>query len=178
MTSIETHTCGHDGAGTRFATSGRMPRGILIAAALLGAACHRSTPAPAASSPPAAVATAAMQLGKGDIEVVVNGKSSAWRAQQIAAAGAVAMTNQNGEAREGWPLKALTQSLIGKQARVVAVASTAERVPIDEKAWNDPARSLVLRLNHHGEYKAIWVDGSGNADEAFLKGVRRVEVVQ
>ncbi len=163
-----------------FAESGRMTRGIVIAALLFGAACHRSSPPPAASSPGGApVAAAAAQLGKGDIELVVNGKpSGAWRAQQIAAAAAVAMTNQNGEAREGWPLKVLTQSLVGKQARVVAVASAAERVPIDEKSWNDPARSLVLRLNHHGEYKAIWVDGSGNADEAFLKGVRRVEVVQ
>ena len=163
-----------------------MTRGILIAAVLVGAAaCHRSSAAP----PPAATHTpgsgtgpsagAGAQLGKGDIEVVVNGKpSGAWRAQQIAAAGAVAMTNQNGEAREGWPLKALTAALVGKQARVVAVANASERVAIDDKAWNDPARSLVLRLNHHGEYKAIWVDGGGNADEAFLKGVRRVEVVQ
>lgn len=158
-----------------------MNRGILIAAILLGAACHRSSPSPAASSaaPAAATAQPGAALGQGDLEVVVNGKPSAtWRAQQIAAAGAVAMTNQNGEARQGWPLKVVTQSLLGKQARIVAVANAAERVPIDEKAWNDPARSLVLRLNHHGEYKAIWVDGSGNADEAFLKGVRRVEVVQ
>lgn len=158
-----------------------MNRGILIAAILFGAACHRSSPSPAASSPaPAAVAAQpGAELGKGDLEVVVNGKTlGTWRAQQIAAAGAVAMTNQNGESRQGWPLKAVTQSLIGKQARIVAVASAGERVAIDEKAWNDPARSLVLRLNHHGEYKAIWVDSSGNSDEAFLKGVRRVEVVQ
>lgn len=155
-----------------------MTRGILIAAVLFGAAaCHRSNAAPAPSS--SAPAASTVELGKGDLEVVVNGKSSAWRAQQIAATVAkVAMTNQNGEPREGWPLKVLTQSLVGKEARVVAVASAAERVPIDEKAWNDPQRSLVLRLNHHGEYKAIWVDGSGNADESFLKGVRRVEIVQ
>lgn len=154
-----------------------MTRGILFATALVAFGCHRSSPTPPeAASTSAATAT---PLSKGDLEVVVNGKpSNAWRAQQIAAAGAMAMTNQNGEAREGWPLKSLTQALLGKQARVVAVASAGERVPIDEKAWNDPARSLVLRMNHHGEYKAIWVDGSGNADEAFLKGVRRVEVVQ
>ncbi|MGZ3404983.1 MAG: hypothetical protein ACXVAN_00970 [Polyangia bacterium] len=156
-----------------------MTRGILIAAVLFGAAaCNRSSAAPPPAPSPSA-ATVAAPLGKGDIEVVVNGKSAgAWRAQQIAAAGAVSVTNQNGEAREGWPLKQLTQSLVGKQARVVAVASAGERVPIDEKSWNDPGRSLMLRLNHHGEYKALWVDGSGNANEAFLKGVRRVEVVQ
>jgi hypothetical protein len=159
-----------------------MTRGILIAALLIGgAACHRSS---AAAPPPAAHGTgtgagaqAGAQLAKGDIEVVVNGKpSGAWRAEQIAAAGAVAMTNQNGESREGWPLKSLTATLLGKPARVVAVASAGERVAIDEKAWNE--RSLVLRLNHHGEYKALWVDGSGKSDEAFLKGVKRVEVVQ
>lgn len=158
-----------------------MTRGILIAAVVFGAAaCHRSSAAsPPASSAPAAAATPPAPLAKGDLEVVVNGKpSGTWKAQQIAAAGAVSMTNQNGEPREGWPLKVVTQSLAGKQARVVAVASAAERVPIDEKAWNDPARALVLRLNHHGEYKAMWVDASGNSDEAFLKGVRRVELVQ
>jgi hypothetical protein len=155
-----------------------MSRGILIAAALFAAAaCHRSNAAPAPA--PSAPVTAAAPIGKGDIEVVVNGKpSGAWRAQQIAAAGAIAVTNQNGESREGWPLKQLTQSLVGKQARIVAVASAGERVSIDEKSWNDPARSLMLRLNHHGEYKALWVDSTGNADEAFLKGVRRVELVQ
>ena len=160
-----------------FALRGRMTRGILILALVCGAAaCHRSSPAPAPSAP---ATSAAAPIGKGDIEVVLNGKSAgAWRAQQIAAAGAIAVTNQNGESREGWPLKQLTQSLVSKQARIVAVASAGERVAIDEKSWNDPARSLMLRLNHHGEYKALWVDGSGNADEAFLKGVRRVEVVQ
>jgi hypothetical protein len=163
---------------------GGMTRGILIAALLIGgAACHRSSaasPPPAAHGPGSGTGPGAQtgaQLAKGDLEVIVNGKpSGAWRAQQIAAAGAVAMTNQNGESREGWPLKSLTATLLGKPARVVAVASAGERVAIDEKAWNE--RSLVLRLNHHGEYKALWVDGSGNADEAFLKGVRRVEVVQ
>jgi hypothetical protein len=158
----------------------RMTRGILLATTLLAFACHRSTPAaPAASATASGHATSATgPLGKGDLEVVVNGKpSGAWRAQQIAAAGAVSMTNQNGEARDGWALKALTQTLVGKAARIVAVDSASERVAIDEKAWNDPARSLVLRMNHHGEYKAIWMDAQGNADEAFLKGVRRVEVV-
>lgn len=159
-----------------------MTRGILLFAALAAAAaCNRSNAAaPAAKAAPAAAAPAATApLGKGDLEVVVNGKAAAiWRAQQIAAAGAVAVSNQNGEERDVWPLKKLTQSLVGGSARVVAVATAGERVAIDEKAWNDPARSLVLRLNHHGEYKAMWVDGSGNADEAFLKGVRRVEVVQ
>ena len=153
-----------------------MTRSCLVAAVLFAAACHKSAPPPPAASHAAA---SNAPIGRGDLEVVVNGQpSAAWRAQQIAAAGAVAMTNQNGDAREGWPLKKLTAALVGDKARVVAVDSAGERVAIDEKAWNDPARSLVLRLNHHGEYKAMWVDASGNADEAFLKGVRRVEVVQ
>jgi hypothetical protein len=159
----------------------RMTRGILLASALAAAlaasACHRSSPAPAGSAPAAAAAGATTPLAKGDLEIIVNGKPSAtWRAQQIAAAGAVAMTNQNGESREGYPVKALTKTLLGKPARVVAVASAAERVPIDEKSWNE--RSLVLRMNHHGEYKALWVDEHGSSDEAFLKGVRRLELVQ
>ncbi len=152
---------------------------FLVCAALVAAACNRTSPPSAKPAPVAGAAAAAAPLGKGDIEVVVNGKpSGAWTKTQIANAAAVAMTNQNGEERQGWPLKPLTRSLVGGNARIVAVANAAERVPIDEKAWNDPGRSLVLRLNHHGEYKALWVDGRGNADEAFLKGVNRVEVVQ
>jgi hypothetical protein len=157
-----------------------MTRGILLALLVFGAAaCNRSSAASPPAAAKAATATAAAPLAKGDLELVVNGKlAGAWHAQQIATAGAITVSNQNGEAREGWPLKKLTEALVGGKARIVAVASPAERVAIDEKAWNDPARSLMLRMNHHGEYKALWVDASGNAAEAFLKGVRRVEVVQ
>src|SRR5262249_22936525 len=98
-------------------------------------------------------------------------------ADQIASVGTVGMENHNGEAREAWPLKRITESLLGKKARVIALDAGDERVTIDERAWNDPARTLVLRLSHRGEYKAHWLQG-GVADEAFLKGVRRVEVVQ
>ena len=151
---------------------------LWLSAALLMVACNRSSPAPA-KSVPVAVAPAPVPLGKGDIEVVVNGRpSGAWTQAQIATAAAIAMTNQNGNDRQGWPLRPLTQSLVGTHARIVAVANSVERVAIDEKAWNDPARALVLRLNHHGEYKAQWVDARGNADEAFLKDVRRLEIVQ
>lgn len=160
-----------------------MTRHLLVATLLCAAAagCHRSSAAkpPAANAAPPVAAAAPAELGKGDLEVVVNGKpSGTWTQAQIEKAAQVAMTNQNGEARQGWALRPLAQSLVGGKARVVAVASAAERVAIDEKQWNDVSHSLVLRMNHHGEYKAIWVDGSGNADEAFLKGVRRVEVVQ
>jgi hypothetical protein len=166
---------------------GAMTRGLVLAALVCAVACHRSSSPAAPAAAPAPVAAPANHEGGGGrraqqaggaIEVVVNGKpAGAWTAQQLASGGAVAMTNQNGEAREGWSVKALAQSLVGAKARVVALATADERVPIDEKAWNDPSRALVLRPNHHGEYKAHWVAG-GNADEAFLKGVRRIEIVQ
>jgi hypothetical protein len=163
--------------GMTLEMSAGMTRLLLVASLLAAAACNRSSASPAKAAPAAAPpAAAAAPLGKGDIEVVVNGKPGAWTQAQIEKAGSVAMTNQNGEERQGWPLKAVAKTLVGGNARVVAVANTAERVAIDEKQWND--QSLVLRLNHHGEYKAMWVDSKGNSDEAFLKGVRRVEVVQ
>lgn len=150
-------------------------RGALVAAVLLAAACHKSTPAA-----PAAVAPAAAPAHDDGValQVVVNGKpTAAWTSDTIARTAAVAMTNHNGQAREGWPLKALTRALIGDQARVVALAAGDERVAIDERAWNDPSRTLVLRLSRRGEYKAHWVQ-AGRADEAFLKNVSRIEVVR
>jgi hypothetical protein len=156
-----------------------MTRFALFAALLAASACNKSSatkPAPD-TAPPAAQARAQAQPA-GTVQVIVNGKAAgSWSAQQIAAAGTVSMNNQNGEQREGWPLKKVAQSLVGPSARVVALAAADERVAIDEKQWNDPQRTLILRLSHRGELKAHWVAG-GSADEAFLKGVRRVEVVQ
>jgi hypothetical protein len=155
---------------------GGMMRGAFITAILCAAACHKSTPAAPAAAPPAAAAPA--KDDGATLEIVVNGKPTAtWTADKIARTGAVTMTNHNGQSREGWPLKALTKSLVGDKARVVALDAGDERVAIDERAWNDATRTLVLRLSHRGEYKAHWVQ-DGRADEAFLKGVSRIEVVQ
>jgi hypothetical protein len=173
-----------------------MTRGLVLSAAVLSlAACHRSAPAAGASATAAVAAAPAAgghhaqaargfddgerpQQRGGNIEVVVNGKPvGTWTADQIAAAKAIAMTNQNGDERKGWVVKALARSLLGDKARVVALDTDDDRVTIDEKAWNDPARTLVLHLSHRGEYKAHWVQG-GVADDALVKGVRRIEVVQ
>jgi hypothetical protein len=151
-----------------------MMRGLLIAAVVCASACHKSTPA----APAAAAPAVAKALDDGAIEVVVNGKPSAtWTADNLAGTGAVTMTNHNGQSREGWPLKSVTRVLLGDKARVIALDAGDERVAIDERAWNDTTKMLVLRLSHRGEYKAHWVQ-SGHADEAFLKNVRRIEVVQ
>lgn len=157
-----------------------------MALVLGSAACHRTSPAaptPSAAVPPKAAHARDHEAGRGQapagaLEVLVNGRpAAAWSPEQVAAARPVSMTNQNGEQRDGWPLKALTRSLVGEKARVVAIASEDERVTIDEKSWNDPARTLVLQLSHRGEYKARWLQGAAS-DEAFLKHVRRIEVVQ
>ena len=155
-----------------------MTRLLLLAALAATAACNKSAaskPAPATAAAPAA---ARAPQPAGTLEIVVNGKpAGSWTTPQIAAAGTVAMNNQNGEQREGWPLKKVTQSLVGPTARVVALTAEDERVVIDEKQWNDAQRTLILRLSHRGQFKAIWLAG-GVAGEAFLKGVSRVEVVQ
>jgi hypothetical protein len=150
----------------------RMTRALLLTAVVCAAACHKSTPATAPAS------TASEHDDGATLAVVVNGKPIAsWSAQQIARTGTVSVTNHNGQSREGWPLKAVTRSLLGDKARVVAIAAGDERVAIDEKAWNDTSRTLVLRLSHRGAYKAHWVQ-AGHTDEAFLKNVDRIEVVQ
>lgn len=149
----------------------------MIAALACAAACHKSAPAAPAPSKPAAAAPARHDVGA-TLAVIVNGKPAArWSATDIARSASISVTNQNGEEREGWPLKPLTKALLGDKARIVALDAGDERVPIDEKAWNDPSQTLVLRLSHRGAYKAHWVQ-DGHTDEAFLKGVDRIEVVQ
>jgi hypothetical protein len=163
-----------------------MTRPLLIALLLVGgAACHRKAAAPASS---AAAARAAKphhhdvepegQAAGSPIEIVVNGKPApAWTPERLASASAVSLTNQNGEQREGWPLKPLTQSIVGPKARIVALATEDERVAIDAQAWNDPTRTLILRLSRRGQYKANWVQ-AGVADDALLKGITRIEIAQ
>ncbi len=168
-----------------------MRRGFLLAALLGAAACHRSSPA-SPSAAPAAPAKAhktgsgtggggdhrGQQQGGPPLAVVVNGKSvPAWSAAELAKVQTLSITNQNGETRDAWPLKALARALVGDKARVVAIESDDDRVPIDEKAWNDPKKTLVLHLSHRGEFKANWVQG-GVADDALLKGVRQIDLQQ
>jgi hypothetical protein len=161
-----------------------MTRGVLLAVALGAVAalgCHRSD-ATAASS---ASATAGHgdhrnqrrgQAAATSLEVVVDGKpAAAWTGAELAAAAAVTVTNQNGETRQVWPLQTIVHKLVGPKARIVALDADGDRVDVDAKAWNDPARTLVLHLSRRGEYKAHWVSG-GVADEALIKGVRKIEI--
>jgi hypothetical protein len=155
------------------------------------AACHRAPPAqpaPSATSPATASAHRphdehndhdgrAQAAPRADLEVLVNGKPAApWTLARLTAAQKVAITNANGEAREGWPLRDLTRALVGAEARVVALASDEERVAIDTRDWQDQSRTLLLRLSHRGEYKAQWLAADGSSDEAFLKHIRRIEI--
>jgi hypothetical protein len=118
------------------------------------------------------------QAAGSPIEIVVNGQPAPqWTPERLASANAMAVTNQNGERREGWPLKQLTRAILGPKARIVALATVDERVTIDERQWNDPARTLILRLSRRGQYKANWVE-AGVADDALLKGITRIELVQ
>ena len=50
-------------------------------------------------------------------------------------------------------------------------------MPIDERAWNDPGRKLIMRLSHRGQYKANWMQGDVS-DEALIKGITRIEIAQ
>lgn len=164
-----------------------MTRRLLAALALFAVAgCHRSASAPA---PTAAAAPATQgrgqhaghhraQIDAPPLAVVVNGKPAGmWTADQLADSAQVSMTNENGDARQGWPLQAVVKKLVGEKARVVAVDSGDERVAIDEKQWRDPARTLVLRVTHRGSYKVHWLEG-GVPDEALLKDVDRIEIAQ
>lgn len=159
-------------------------------AVALTAGCHRGSAKPAASAAPAAPAQVAKvhhQGGGGEadgqaagspIEILVNGKPAPdWTPERLASAPSLPLTNANGEQRDGWLLKPFTQSLLGPNARIVALATDDRRVAIDESAWNDPSRKLIMRLSHRGQYKANWIQ-SGVSDEALVKGITRIEILQ
>jgi hypothetical protein len=166
-----------------------MSRRYLVALALVfTAGCHRSPAKPATNAAPVAQAKLTVHHQAGgiadgqapgsSIEVIVDGKPVPdWTPERIAAAASIPFTNQNGEQRDAWLLKTLTHSLLGPKARIVALDSEDRRVAIDERAWNDPARLLVMRLSHRGQYKANWMQGDV-ADEALIKGITRIEIAQ
>jgi hypothetical protein len=168
----------------------RILAGIVVA--VMAGGCHRAS-APAGAAAAQAEAKRGPAGGGGradsndhdgrpqaapqsDLEVVVNGKlAPAWTLERMAIAKKMAVTNPNGEARDGWPLRDLTRALVGTGARVVALASDDERVSIAPSDWQ--SRTILLRLSHRGEYKAQFVDGQGDGDDAFLKHIRRIEIV-
>lgn len=164
-----------------------MTRGYLLALALtFGVGCHRGAAPPKASAAPAPIARVHHQAGGeadgqaagSPIEIIVNGKPAPdWTPERIASGPSLPLTNQNGEQRDAWLLKPLTQSILGPSARIVALATDDRRVAIDERAWNDPTRTLVMRLSHRGQYKANWMQ-SGVSDETLVKGITRIEIKQ
>ena len=118
------------------------------------------------------------QAAGSPIEIVVNGKPAPeWTPEKIASGPSLPLTNQNGEQRDAWLLKPLTQSILGPKARIVALATEDRRVAIDERAWNDPTRTLVMRLSHRGQYKANWMQGDVS-DETLVKGITRIEIAE
>ena len=164
-------------------------RYLMVFAITFTAGCHRAPTKPAAGTAPVAPAQAARvhhqaggqadgQAAGAPIEVIVDGKPAPdWTPERLASGPSMPLTNQNGEQRDAWLLKPLTQSILGPKARIVALDSEDRRVPIDERAWNDPGRKLIMRLSHRGQYKANWMQGDVS-DEALIKGITRIEIAQ
>lgn len=79
-----------------------------------------------------------------------------------------------GDKPDLWSLREATRALVGPKARVVAiVGESGKRVTIDPKAWSDPARTPVLKLNRGHLFKFLWLPERGESDE--VKGILRIE---
>jgi hypothetical protein len=161
-----------------------MRAALVLTFVLVG--CHKDPPP---TPPPAPAVTATQNKGEGEaaqrraskpLAVLLNGQPGpTWTPEKVNAVPFVHITNGNGEDREGWSLHDLTKALVGPNARVTAMVDGAgERVEVTPPAWNDPKKTLVVRVTRRGDYKVHWASADGTVSDAILKGIQRLEIAQ
>ncbi len=111
------------------------------------------------------------------IDATVDGTPVRWEKDAFAKVPKLTGTNNGGESRDMWSLRELAHTLVGPNARVVAVGGGTETKAIDRAAWDDPSRTPVLQTTRRGTFKFRWTDASGKWGEAEVKDASRLEIV-
>jgi hypothetical protein len=112
------------------------------------------------------------------LKVLVTGAApTAWSPAALAAVPHFTI-HADGADKDAWSLRDVTHQLVGPHARVTAaVDGEGTRAKIEPKAWTDPKKTPVLRINRRGMYKIEWVDKDGNmTNDDDVRDVKSVEV--
>jgi hypothetical protein len=109
--------------------------------------------------------------------VLTGGAPTAWSPDQLAPIKHFTI-HSDGSEKDAWSLREIAHQLVGPNARVVgAVDGDGTKAKIAAKAWNDPKKTPVLRINRRGMYKIEWVDKDGNmTNDDDVRDVKSVEV--
>lgn len=79
--------------------------------------------------------------------------------------------------REAWSLREIAKTLVGPKARVVAVVGDDGKKVIDKSAWEDKARTPVLRATRDdAKLKFRWLEKDGSLGEAEVRVVKGLEI--
>ena len=149
----------------------------LVWIALALAACSKSdakqNPAPKHEdrSDPAEAAPALK------LDVKIDGTPTTWQQDAFDKTPHFVAPNKSGESRDAWSLRELAHTLVGPNARVVAVLGD-KRKEIDPAAWADASKTPFVHRTRRGWLKFRWADKDGAWLEADVKDVTGLEIVR
>lgn len=111
------------------------------------------------------------------LAVTIDGVASTWQQDAFDRAPHYVSPNKSGESRDAWSLRELAHTLVGPNARVVAVIGD-KREDIDAAAWADASRTPFVHRTRRGWLKFRWADKDGTWAEAEVKDVTGLEIVR
>jgi hypothetical protein len=110
------------------------------------------------------------------LAVKIDGVASTWQQDVFDRTPHFVGANKSGESRDAWSLRELAHTLVGPNARVVAVIGD-KRKEIDPAAWADPSKTPFVHRTRRGWLKFRWADKDGAWGETDVKDVSGLEIV-
>ncbi len=112
-----------------------------------------------------------------ELAVTIDGVASTWQQDAFDRTPHFVSANKNGESRDAWSLRELARTLVGPNARVVAVVGDKREV-IDPAAWTDASKTPFVHRTRRGWLKFRWANKDGAWGEADVKDVSGLEIVR
>ncbi len=109
------------------------------------------------------------------MNITVDGAPATWTQDAFAKTAHFAGVNNGGESRDVWSLRELAHTLVGANARVVAVPGDIPK-PIDAAAWADATRTPIVHTTRRGTLKFRWADKDGTWLDTEVKDVTTLEL--
>lgn len=117
----------------------------------------------------------AVDAGALKLDAKIGGALTAWQKSSFDRVPRYAV-GSDGEGREVWSLRDLAHTLVGPNARVVAVYGKRETRRLEPAVWNDAKRTPILHTTRRGTLKFRWADKDGTWDDAEISDVSLVEI--
>jgi hypothetical protein len=111
------------------------------------------------------------------LDVTIGGATKTWKKDSFekVARFAAGSVGNDGEDRDTWSLRELAHTLVGPNARVVAVIGD-ETSKIDRAAWDDASKTPIIHTTRRGTFKFRWADKAGKWGDADVRDVTRIEI--